>query len=128
MAYTLGAASLRLVSFPTRKGRRGEATSSFLYVISEGENGPIKIGRSRNPGARMAELQTGNARRLCVVATYELTHDEACDAERKLHEELSEFAMAGEWFDLGERFMAKYVPTFFLSEGLEPKNGAHPID
>jgi hypothetical protein len=128
MAYVLGAASRRLVSFPTRKGQRGDTSSSFLYIISEGEHGPVKVGRSRNPGARISELQTGNARRLRVVVTYEFTHNEACDAERLLHEALSEFALAGEWFDVDEKFMAEYMPDFFLSEGLEPKNGAHPID
>lgn len=67
MGWVLGEASKRLVSFPTRKARRGDAVTSFLYVISEGAEGPIKIGRSRNPGARLCELQTGNARRLRLV-------------------------------------------------------------
>jgi hypothetical protein len=122
MAYKLGAASLRLVSFPQRK-TRGSQQTSFLYIISEGEDGPVKIGRSRNPGARLCELQTGNARFLRVAACYELTHDEACDAERSLHEQLSDHAMNGEWFRLSEQFMADYMPAFFLSEGLEPRNG-----
>jgi hypothetical protein len=56
---------------------------------------------------------------------YELTHDEACDAERVLHEELAAWAMSGEWFELDEKFMAEYMPDFFLSEGLEPKNGSN---
>lgn len=83
----------------------------------------MKIGRSRNPGARLCELQTGNARYLRIAATYELTHDEACEAERKLHEELADHSMNGEWFLLSERFMAEYIPDFFRSEGLEPRNG-----
>jgi hypothetical protein len=125
MGYKLSAASLRLVSFPSQN-RRGNQAISFLYIISEGEHGPVKIGRSRNPGARLYELQTGNARFLRLVATYELTHDEACDAERLLHDELDGHSMAGEWFDLSESFMLEYMPDFFLSEGLEPRNGAHP--
>lgn len=116
------------MSFPTRKPARGDPSASFLYIISEGEDGPVKIGRSRNPGARLCELQTGNARRLRVVVCYELTHNDACDAERLLHDELSRHAMAGEWFELSEKFMAEYMPDFFLSVGLEPMNGAHPID
>lgn len=128
MGWVLGEASKRLVSFPTRNARRGDPASSFLYIISEGKDGPIKIGRSRNPGSRLCELQTGNARRLRVVVCYELSHDEACDAERQLHEELASWAMAGEWFQLDEKFMAEYMPDFFLSEGLEPRNGTHPID
>lgn len=125
MGYVLGEASKRLVSFPTRRARRGDTVSSFLYIISEGEAGPIKIGRSRNPGARMCELQTGNARRLRLFTKYELTHDEACEAERTLHEELSGFAMAGEWFELTEMFMAEYMPAFFGAIGLEPANGSN---
>lgn len=125
MGYEFSEASRRLASFPTRKARRGDPVSSFLYIISEGEDGPIKIGRSRNPGSRLLELQTGNARRLRVVASYELTHDEACDAERRLHEELADWALSGEWFQLDEKFMAGYVPDFFLSIGLEPADGSN---
>jgi hypothetical protein len=125
MGWVLGEASKRIVSFPTRKARRGDPLSSFLYIISEGSDGPVKVGRSRNPGARMCELQTGNARKLRLVARYELTHDDACEAERILHEELAAWAMAGEWFQLDEKFMIEYVPDFFRSIGLEPANGSN---
>lgn len=91
-----------------------------LYLISEGPDGPIKIGHSVAPDARLATLQTGNARPLRIHASYMLMRDDAIFAEECLHQELEERALVGEWFDLSEDFISSYMPDFFLSIGLEP--------
>lgn len=90
-----------------------------LYVIGEGRSGPIKIGRSKSARARLAALQTGNPRRLKLLASYRMEPDSVSLAESYLHEELSRFAMMGEWFDLDASFIAEYMPDFMLSNGFE---------
>ena len=98
---------------------------SSLYVISEGVDGPVKIGRSNNPHSRVATLQTGNARPLILTAIYDMIAEDVCAAEKMLHEELADFSILGEWFSLTERFMQGYMPDFIKANGFEVLNGAH---
>ena len=90
-----------------------------LYIISEGPDGPVKIGRSFSAKSRLATLQTGNARPLKIAAAYTMPMDEVIEAEQYLHEELGRHALVGEWFELSEDFMREYMPDFFLSNGYE---------
>lgn len=91
-----------------------------LYLISEGPDGPIKIGRSAiSAKSRLATLQTGNARPLKIAAAYTMPLDQVIEAEQYLHEELDRHALVGEWFDLSEDFMREYMPDFFLANGYE---------
>lgn len=92
---------------------------SALYLISEGPDGPIKIGRSKQPYGRLSDLQTGNSRALRLAAAYRMPADDAITAENYLHEELQRYALVGEWFDLSEKFMREYLPDFFLANGFE---------
>lgn len=45
---------------------RRYADASFIYVIGEPEDGPLKIGYSKDPIARLRNMQTGNPRRLRI--------------------------------------------------------------
>jgi hypothetical protein len=90
-----------------------------LYLIQENMDGPIKIGRAASTEARRRQLQTGNPRGLRVVQLYTLEFDEAVEAERRLHEELEERRMCGEWFNVSEKFITEYVPLFFKAVGFE---------
>jgi hypothetical protein len=99
----------------------GEGDLTHLYVISEGREGPIKIGRSKSPPARVDSLQTGNPRSLMLVFWWKLDDDDAREAEHTLHDELKEFRLCGEWFDLSENFISAYMPDFFGSIGIEPR-------
>lgn len=38
----------------------------FIYLIGEADNGPLKIGYSKDPIARLRSMQTGNPRRLRI--------------------------------------------------------------
>jgi hypothetical protein len=93
--------------------------TSELYIASEGPNGPVKIGRSVNAGARLASLQTGNPRPLKLIYCCTLSRNDAVEAERNLLADLQEFALVGEWLDLGERFMADYIADFLMDHGYE---------
>lgn len=54
----------------------------FVYVIGEGEDGPVKIGKALDPVQRLRDMQTGNSRRLRIEAV--LLGDRT--VERLLHE------------------------------------------
>ena len=89
-----------------------------LYVIAESLEGPIKIGRSVSAKTRLASLQTGNPRSLLLVGFVTMPADDVIKAEQWLHEELSQFALVGEWFDISVQFIQSYLPDFFLTHGL----------
>jgi predicted GIY-YIG superfamily endonuclease len=75
---------------PTR-GTKGE---TVLYVIQRGDDGPIKVGISRNVNQRVKDLQTGSAERLNVLRVYKMA-----DVERAIHAELERKSrLEGEWF------------------------------
>jgi hypothetical protein len=73
---------------------------TFLYVISEGDSGPVKIGVSSNPEYRLVALQTGNPRPLSLFWTKRFGRRSAAfDVEREAHVFMSDMRQAGEWFD-----------------------------
>ena len=73
---------------------------TYIYFIRAGNYGsPIKIGVANNIAKRMAELQTGNPYKLVLVDWIEFdSRRKAYDIERKIHKELSQKRMEGEWF------------------------------
>lgn len=76
---------------------------TWLYVLTEGDYGPVKIGITRATGGlsgRFRSLQSGNARRLRPVAAYELeTRERARFAEQSLFKVFREKRLCGEWID-----------------------------
>ena len=65
-----------------------------LYIIRMGGAGPIKIGIATDPYSRMNELQTGNPQELQLIKVY----DYCAMFEDKIHKELENYRMQGEWF------------------------------
>lgn len=45
---------------------RGIENPEFVYIVSEGDGGPLKIGRAKDPVKRLRTMQTGNSRRLRI--------------------------------------------------------------
>ncbi len=71
----------------------------FLYVIGSGVEGqPIKIGISRNPQSRIAEMQTSNPFPLSVLHSIEMEWSLARKAEAFCHREMKAKNTSGEWF------------------------------
>ena len=67
-----------------------------LYVIQSDVTGAVKIGRSKNPIARLKQLQTGSPHKLKLLCELpEMGHKEIL-----LHRRLSEYKTKkwGEWF------------------------------
>jgi hypothetical protein len=62
------------------------------YVIEAVGQGLVKIGKSRNPLARMSQLQTSNAHELKMVAVVSGDHESA------LHQLHAAHRVGGEWF------------------------------
>lgn len=69
----------------------------MIYIISEGRDldAPIKIGWSHDVKQRLKDLQIGNAKKLCLVATLEGEYGH----EQRLHSLLAAHAtLSNEWF------------------------------
>lgn len=65
-----------------------------LYFIQSEETGHIKIGRSVNPKRRLRSLQTGNQRKLRLIAYFEGMGWR----EASIHDRLHDWRVKGEWF------------------------------
>lgn len=75
----------------------GEADhkGKYVYFITALTGGPVKIGHSKNPWARVGELQTSHPEKLVLIATFRSKSTEA-----DLHLLLHAHRRQGEWFDL----------------------------
>lgn len=62
---------------------------SYVYIISEGDDGPVKIGLAKDPIARVRTMQTGNPRRLRIE--YVLVGDG--ELEALMHEYWEDYAI-----------------------------------
>jgi len=78
-----------------------------IYFIQSGENGPVKIGQSEDPIARLEQLQTGNPEELKLLWVYE--GDEY--TEHEIHEMFKKDRVRGEWFKFTDE-----LKTFVLKE------------
>lgn len=68
----------------------------FIYAIREQDTGHIKLGISRDPSARLAQLQTGNSSKLQLVAVRPAVSRFA--DERAVHADAEAHRLRGEWF------------------------------
>lgn len=73
---------------------RSSKATSWVYFVRVGEDGPIKIGSSVEPAARISSLQTGMPDKLFLLGV--------CPGgrakERELHALFADFRRRGEWF------------------------------
>lgn len=81
-----------------------------LYVVQEGDDGPLKVGVAGHPVRRLMMLQTGNHRKLYLRAVYE-GHESKCVAvERYI---LAYFeSIGGEWFLADLNDVIKVIDAF----------------
>src|SRR5687767_6897382 len=70
--------------------------TSFVYFIKPvGMEGPIKVGHSSFPMARLASLQTWSPFELEVIAEIEADRS----IETAIHERFARWQVRGEWFE-----------------------------
>lgn len=81
--------------FKAYAARSWDESHGFVYFARAGDSGPIKIGWSKNPRRRIADLQTGASGRLKLLAV--LCADRSL--EELLHVLIEDRRIAGEWFD-----------------------------
>lgn len=80
-------------------GMRGN-TKGYIYFIGTGPKSSVKIGYSKNPWARVKELQTGNHEPLQVLATV-ITTEVTTDTH--IHAVFDKYRSNGEWFGPHEK-------------------------
>lgn len=71
--------------------------TSYVYCI-RAATGHVKVGISRNPDARLRQLQTGHPEALTMVWSEPVATKRAGSVERAIHQALSEKHLRGEWF------------------------------
>ena len=102
----------------------------YVYMIQKGY-GSIKIGVSKDPDARLRQLQTGNHGDLFIIAKFPFKSEaEARTMENELHKKFRKFRLNGEWFKKGIlrefKHKAQIFPNIFrqLNKG-ESLNSYH---
>lgn len=85
----------------------------MIYFIQQGSFGPIKIGYSKDPGERHANLQTAHHARLRLLGFIEGGQSD----ERRLHEKFSAHRIRREWF----------APSQDLVDYIRMATGANPF-
>lgn len=70
----------------------------YVYFM-KGQLGNIKIGVSKDPDARLKELQTGHSCNLKILERFPFeSRLKAYDIEKQLHIRFRKFKLRGEWF------------------------------
>jgi len=87
----------------------------YLYIISEGDGGPCKVGYSKNPAARLSACQTGNSRHLSVYAvSVPFVHEEDVrEAEAEAHRMLYMHYIRREWFNISASDCENFLKRWF---------------
>lgn len=80
---------------------------SFIYAIQSPYPRLMKIGFSKNPKARLAELQVGSPRKLRLLDQWPGTAEQ----EREIHSQIATLRQHGEWFKIGYEQAAKVIET-----------------
>lgn len=69
-------------------------TKGHIYFIQAGEDGPIKIGFSKDPVSRLRTLQTAHTEKLKMLHHQTGTRVD----EVKLHHKFKSLKIRGEWY------------------------------
>ncbi|WP_028753703.1 GIY-YIG nuclease family protein [Rhizobium leucaenae] len=71
-----------------------------VYVISDIYGREVKIGKAANPPYRLAQLQTGNPRKLFIHRVFWMSQADADEAEKNAHTVAERLysRLEGEWF------------------------------
>ena len=73
-----------------------ERKAQWIYFIGAGDGEPIKVGRANNIKRRLSVIQSGNPKRLTVLASY--FSDDPIAAEQAYHARFAAHRLHGEWF------------------------------
>ncbi len=102
--------------------------TTYVYLIAtaldDGLRGPVKVGVSDNPEARLTTLQTGSPHKLKIAHLFPLpTRGAALAIEKSLLAIKDKHRMVGEWLDLEPIIAASliglYIGTAIAAFGIE---------
>ena len=74
--------------------RTGYHFCNYIYYVATTDSDVVKIGISKNPWARVKDLQTGSSKKYTVLATMKT----ASRSEFSIHSFFTESRKTGEWF------------------------------
>ena len=75
------------------------AKQHLVYVVQQGQTGPVKIGHTSNLTSRLRSLQGGCADKLSVCREIPCESvDHAIEVEKHLHAMFAAHRKSGEWF------------------------------
>lgn len=85
-----------------------------VYLIQEGDGGPVKIGVANHAARRLSMHQTGNPRPLRFVAAVGAARQDCIAIERAALLAFRDRLIRGEWFEASARdeiiaFLLRYV-------------------
>ncbi len=72
-----------------------------VYIILADRSGAVKIGYSRNPAARLAQIKTSSPETITVLRLLEGGYE----LERRLHVRFSDLRIKREWFSYSDEMM-----------------------
>lgn len=75
------------------------SAAGYIYVIRARESGRIKIGHSRDPKRRLAQLQSASHEKLTLLTP---SFPAPRFVERELHRVLRKHRVRGEWYSNAE--------------------------
>jgi hypothetical protein len=99
----------RIVAEPARRGITfGKDILNnplFVYFIQAESGGAVKIGKAREPRARVTELQCGNPELLVIQAVIVASRT----TEGSLHRTFRDYRLEGEWFWKADEILAAAI-------------------
>jgi len=93
---------------------------SFIYVISSRLEGPVKLGISFDPDARLRQLQTGHSEILKVFHKEPVDEERVKIFEKLLHRDNRHLRLRGEWFNMKVSHAISYVQFTIIQYDLVP--------
>ncbi len=80
-----------------------------MYIYAIGTDTRQKIGLSKDPKSRLLQLQTGNAEKLYLHHSIEVSSDRVKMLEKFLHKDIGYKRLKGEWFDMTKEEVVNYL-------------------
>lgn len=88
----------------------GSGPYRHLYVIQEGNDGPVKIGVAANAACRRVSLQAGNPRPIVLRAVFVCENKPRAGAmERAVHAHFADARVVNEWFDVTPEVVRDFI-------------------
>jgi len=82
----------------------------MVYLIKDSLTGYIKIGKSKHPQKRLAQLQTGTGGKLVLLQAFDVENDLV--VEKRLHQMFWKSRKRGEWFHFPSEDYISFIVSF----------------